>query len=37
MANLLDEERLSLSDLARAKGVNLSTVWRWCTLGCRGG
>jgi hypothetical protein len=33
---LLTEPRISLPDLARREGVHLSTVWRWCRVGCKG-
>jgi hypothetical protein len=36
MSNLLDEQRLTLSALAKREGVNVSTVWRWTLRGVRG-
>ncbi len=34
--NLLDEQRLTLNQLAKQEGVNPSTVWRWSLRGVRG-
>jgi len=36
MSDLLREDRLSLSKLARQEGVSPSTVWRWTLNGVRG-
>lgn len=36
MQTLLNESRLTLSQLARSQGVNVATIWRWCTKGVRG-
>lgn len=33
---LLEEDRLSLTELARQEGVNTATVWRWAQRGVRG-
>lgn len=34
--SLIDEERLSLSQVAQRLDVNTSTVWRWALKGVRG-
>lgn len=34
--HLLEETRITLTDLAKREGVNVSTVWRWASKGCRG-
>ena len=34
--NLLNEKRLSLTELARDQGVAVPTVWRWAKRGIRG-
>lgn len=36
MSHLLDERRISISELAARERVNTSTAWRWCLRGCRG-
>jgi hypothetical protein len=36
MIDLLQEQRLSLTQLARHEGVSVSTVWRWARCGVRG-
>lgn len=36
MVILLDEDRLTLNELAREEGVSPSTVWRWTQRGVRG-
>lgn len=36
MHEVLSERRLTLSRLASENGVNVATVWRWCTRGVRG-
>jgi hypothetical protein len=36
MKNLLEEQRLTLTELARKERVNVSTVWRWTLRGVRG-
>jgi hypothetical protein len=33
---LLDENRISLTEVAKKAGVNVSTVWRWALKGVRG-
>jgi hypothetical protein len=34
--DLLSETRISLTELASAQGVALSTCWRWCLRGIKG-
>lgn len=36
MSDLLNEQRLTLAELARMEGVNVCTVWRWAQRGVRG-
>jgi hypothetical protein len=36
MHKILSETRLTLSQLARAQGVNTATTWRWALKGVRG-
>lgn len=36
MSDLLNEHRLTLTDLARQEGVNVCTVWRWAKRGAKG-
>jgi len=36
MPNLLEEDRISLTELARREGVNICTVWRWAQRGVKG-
>ena len=36
MSAILNETRLSLSDLAESHGVSISTASRWCLNGVRG-
>lgn len=36
MVELLEEHRISFTDLAKREGVNVSTVWRWAGKGCKG-
>lgn len=33
---ILDETRLTLTELAQRERVNVATVWRWTTAGARG-
>ncbi len=37
MSGLLEERRLSLTELAQREGVNATTIWRWTLRGVRGG
>lgn len=34
--NLLNEQKISLTELARREQVNISTCWRWAQRGVRG-
>jgi len=34
--DMLAEQRLSLTELAREQGVSVPTAWRWATRGIRG-
>jgi hypothetical protein len=36
MTNLLKEQRLSLTQLARQEGVSIPTTWRWAMRGIKG-
>ncbi|MGI9326730.1 MAG: DUF1580 domain-containing protein [Pseudomonadales bacterium] len=36
MTSLLQEHRISLTELAQREGVAVPTVWRWRQKGCRG-
>lgn len=36
MPDLLDEDRLTLAELAQIEGVNICTVWRWAGRGVKG-
>lgn len=36
MVDFLSEQRISLTQVAREEGVNVSTPWRWCLRGCKG-
>jgi hypothetical protein len=36
MDDLINEQRISLSALAKREGVNVSTCWRWCLRGVKG-
>ena len=36
LADLLNEHRLALAELARQEGVNVCTVWRWAKRGAKG-
>jgi transposase len=36
MISLIDEKKLSLTELAKREGVHVSTVWRWVLRGVRG-
>jgi hypothetical protein len=36
MSDILNEQRLTLTELAQLEGVNACTVWRWTKRGVRG-
>lgn len=36
MSDLLDETRISLTDLAGDENLNVCTIWRWAKRGVRG-
>jgi hypothetical protein len=36
MVELLEETRITLTELAKREGVNVATTFRWANRGCRG-